>query len=161
VPYVPADRAGRRVDSSDPVRNFAFAGRSLDAALEAAHQLMDGSIEASQVIGVVQAADGAYFTTPLGFVNSGSEGDWLITTTAPVTRPSKDLFALYREDETQNGPWRVESGTPERVPGRFALRTDAGAHLAAIAPLHDAVKAVMTNDGWYDLRAGAVSAAER
>ncbi|MCW2921423.1 MAG: hypothetical protein JWL76_1297 [Thermoleophilia bacterium] len=142
-------RNGMTSNIPSPQR-FIPAGASFESALSAASKMNGASVNGQQAVAVVQADQGQYFLAPLGYyTNSGAfkYGSW----TAPDT---------LEGTVQRGGEWKLELDSdaavvPANVPGKAADYVFTGGRLTSITPLHQAVKALVDRNGWYDLRSGA------
>ena len=135
------------------VQRFIPAGASFEEALTAASQMNGASVDGQQPVAVVQADQGQYFLAPLGYyTNSGRTfqyGGW--------TRPGDIRGGVQRA-----GEWKLEladdaAAVPANVPGKGYDSSYTSGRLTSITPLHQAVKALVDRNGWYDLRSGSAT----
>lgn len=143
-----ADRVGAAVPDA-PRDRFVPAGSSFEDALRMATDLSGGSLDARQPVAVVQAGEGRYFVTPLGYYDGDRPeiGTW--------TRPGDIAGEIV-----EGGEWSLTSGTvppTSKVPSAEATRSLANGRLARIVPLHESVQALVDGTTWHDLRGGAAA----
>jgi hypothetical protein len=160
MPHFNPDYAYRfrnRQTSNVPSRDrFIPAGRSFEHALQMAGRVNGASVNGTQPVAIVQANEGQYFLAPLGYyTNDGATfnyGDW--------TRPGNVMGDVVR-----GGEWKLATGdkaaaaVPKKNPGDDAESWYSSGSISKITPLHAAVKALVDQRGWYDLRQGATDAA--
>ncbi len=131
---------------------FIPAGASFEDALTAAAQMNGASVNGQQAVAIVQADQGQYFLAPLGYYSTSGAfhyGSW----TAPNT---------INGDVRRGSEWKLEldsdaAAVPANVPGKNYDSVFTSGRLTAITPLHQAVKALVDRNGWYDLRSGAAT----
>jgi hypothetical protein len=129
---------------------FIPAGASFEDALTAASQMNGASVNGQQPVAIVQADQGQYFLAPLGYyTDSGAfkYGSW--------TTPNTIEGSVQRA-----GEWKLEldsdaAAVPAKVPGKGYDSYYTTGRLTSITPMHQAVKALVDRNGWYDLRTGA------
>lgn len=144
-------RNGMTSNIPSPQR-FIPAGASFEDALSAASQMNGASVNGQQAVAVVQADQGQYFLAPLGYYTTGGAfkfGSW----TAPGT---------LEGTVQRGGEWKLEldsdaAAVPANVPGTGYDSVFTAGRLTSITPLHQAVKALVDRNGWYDLRSGAAT----
>lgn len=132
------------------VQRFIPAGASFDDALTVAGRVNGASVDGGQPVAIMQADTGQFFLAPLGYYSEGGSfhhSGW--------TEPGDIRGTVQR-----GGQWSLEDSgaagvAPSQVPGNRYDSYLATGQLASIAPLHQAVKAVVDRNGCYDLRDGA------
>ncbi len=132
---------------------FVPAGASFEDALTAASRMNGASVNGQQPVAIVQADEGQYFLAPLGYYTNSDAfkyGTW--------TGPNQIEGSIQR-----SGEWKLvdlpgdAAAVPAQVPGKGYSSWYTTGRLTSITPMHQAVKALVDRNGWYDLRNGVAT----